>query len=210
MSSKEKTLLFLAIYIFSFIFMSFGGAFSYFSARTRSHENALDAKSGHLSLGLEIKAKYAGHDLIPIDDKDIMIAYNKECKDNKDKGVCLAYDIFITNNSVRQDVTGNIDFELDHIENLSYLVMDENGNVYQETKKVSGTVSGMPLGNNFILDTASEEAPITKKFTLLLWITNMDYEQKEDYNGNFSAYVTYNSIFGQKLSSNISGKEVDG
>ena len=180
MNSKEKRLLLLAVYVFSLIFASFGVAFSYFSARARSEEEAMDAKSGHLSLGLEIKAKYAGYDLIPLDDTDIMLAYSKECKDNKNNGVCLVYDIFVTNSSVRQDITGNIDFELDHIENLSYLVLDENGNVYQDVKKVTGTSSGMPLGNSFVLDTASEEEKKKKKFTLLLWISNMNYEQKEE------------------------------
>ena len=211
MSAKDKKYLLLTIYIFSFIIMLFGVAFSYFTARDRSNNHALDVKSGHLTLGLEVSSKYAGHKLIPMNDIDVMRAYHNDCLDDYGNGACVAYDIEVTNDSAKQDVIGTVDFNIEHIDNLSYLVLDEKEDIYQNITKIEKSTKNMPLGSNFILDSALETGITTKrKFTLLIWLSNYNYDQVEDKGGTFSASVTYNSIYGQKLSSTVSGSERDG
>ena len=211
MGAKENRRILLAVYIFSFVIMLFGVAFSYFTARTRSENNALNIKSGHISLELEVAQKYAGKDLIPTNDSDIMTAYHKKCIDDKNRGACSAYDITVTNRTARQDVTGIIDFDINHIENLSYLVLDEDEKIYQNITKISESTKNMPLGSNFILDDAVKTGIATKrKFTLIIWLSNYDHNQNEDKDGTFEATVTYNSVYSQKLSSTISGYERNG
>ncbi len=208
MKLKDKRGLLLMIYIFSFVIMLFGVSFSYFTAKTRSENNALNIKSGHLSLELEVAQKYSGHKLIPTDDTDIMKAYHNKCVDDVGNGACVAYDIIVSNKTAKQDVVGTINFNIDHIENLNYLVLDEEEKLFQNITRISKSAENMPLGSNFILDSALETGiPTERKFTLVIWLSNYDYDQKEDKGGFFEASITYNSIYGQKLSSTISGSE---
>ena len=50
MKDKEKRYFLIAIYMFSIIFLFFGVAFAYFTARDKSQRDALDVKSGQLTL----------------------------------------------------------------------------------------------------------------------------------------------------------------
>lgn len=205
--SYKKGIL-IMIYVFAIIFMFFGISFSYFSARTKSENQALNTKSGKLTLSLEITSKYTDYKLIPSDDEDIMKAYHQKCLDDKGNGACLAYDITVSNETARQDVVGTIDFNVNHIENLSYIVLDEEENIYQDITKIKDKTTNLPLGEHFILDSALEtKVPTMRKFTLIIWLSNFDYDQVEDKNGSFTASVTYNSIYGQKLTSTVSGTE---
>lgn len=208
MRAKDKKSLLLMLYVFIFIFMCFGVAFSYFTARTRSENSALNVKSGKLTLSLEVASKYAGHKLIPLEDSDVMKAYRNECVDDYGQSACDAYDIEVINDSAKQDVIGSIDFEIEHIENLNYLVLDEEERIYQNITKIEKSTKNMPLGSNFILDSALETGvPTKRKFTLIIWLSNYDYNQVEDIGGTYKASITYNSIYGQKLSSTVTGSE---
>ena len=198
----------IMIYVFAIIFMFFGISFSYFSARAKSENQALNTKSGKLNLSLEVASKYSGFKLIPTADEDIMKAYHQKCLDDNGNGACVAYDIIVSNDTARQDVVGTIDFNINHIENLSYIVLDEGENIYQDTVKINDKINNLPLGERFILENALETGiPTKKKFTLIIWLSNYDYDQDGDKNGSFTASVTYNSIYGQKLTSNVSGTE---
>ena len=208
MSNKEKKYLLISVYLFALIFMLFGFSFAYFTARDKSQEKALDVTSGQLHLSLEIAQKYPGKKLIPTDDTDIMKAYNNKCVDDNGSAACDAYDLIITNDSATQDIIGNIDFTINHIKNLSYLVLDEEGNIYQDITKVPKSTDDMPLGGNFILDGAIETGTVTsRKFTLIIWLSNLNQEQNDESGGTYSASIEYSSIYGQKLSSSVSGEE---
>ena len=66
----------------------------------------------------------------------------------------------------------------------------------------------MPLGGNFILDGAIETGTvISRKFTLIIWLSNLNQEQNDESGGTYSASIEYSSIYGQKLSSSVSGEE---
>lgn len=206
MKIKNKKNLFVILYLLILVTLLLEVTFSYFTAKAKSGNNALDAKSGELTLSLSVASKYSGVSLIPLDDNDIMKAYHNKCVDDKGRGACVAYDIALLNDSARQKVIGTIDFEINGIENLSYMVLDEKEKVYQQITKISNSISNMPLGGYFILDSAFELGRATKKnFILLIWLSDYEYDQVEDKGGNFSATITYNSIYGRKLSSNIIG-----
>lgn len=203
---KSKKNLFTILYLFIFIILLFELTMSYFTARTRSENNALDTKAGQLTLALSVAEKYPGYHLLPLNDNDIMKAYHNKCVDDNGNSACAAYDIELLNESAKQEIIGTIDFEINGIENLSYLVLDEKENIYQQITKIPNNAKNMPLGSDFILDSAFELGKPTKRnFTLLIWLSDYEYDQVEDKGGNFSATVAYNSIYGRKLSSNITG-----
>ena len=188
--------------------MLVGLSFSWFTARTRSKNNALVTKSGALTLSLDVSKKFSTSGLIPTRDIDIMKAYHNECVDDYGSTACLAYDIVITNDSATQDIVGTIDFTLNHIENLSYLVLDEDDNIYQDITKIDKSASLLPLGSSFVLDGALETGvPTQRKFVLVIWLSDYDYNQVQDIGGSFFASVTYNSIYGQNLTSSVIGSE---
>lgn len=211
MGAKEKRYLLLTIYIFSFIIMLFGVAFSYFTARTRSDNNAVATKSGKLTLTLEVVAKFPTGKLAPMNDTDVMQAFHNQCIDSNGRTACAAYEITVSNETAKQDVAGTVDFSINHIENLNYLVLDEQDNVYQNITKINKSTKNLSLGRNFILDSALESGiPTKRKFTLIIWLSNKNYNQLEDANGTYEASITYNSVYGQKLSSTISSTEKGG
>ena len=93
------------------------------------------------------------------------------------------------------DVIGKIDFTVNNIEHLSYMVLDDNDEIYlSKTSIPNGTSSGLSLGEHYILGNATEVNPTTKNFKLVIWLSNLEEAQEKEYAGTNSAYVTYTSI----------------
>lgn len=193
--------------ILSMLILLIGTTFSYFSITNKSDEDALVVNAATVNLELDILPKYVGHKLIPTNDKDIMIAYESECVDIYGYGACLAYDVEVSNGGDEQDLIGIIDFKVEGIENLSYMLLDENENIYLEKTSIKKeNALGMSLGEHFVLGKATIENPTFKKFILIIWLTNLDEPQDEyDAGGTFSASVTYQSVLGNKLTGSING-----
>ena len=128
---QNKVNIFLLITtIFSTLILLIGATFSYFSTRNMSKMNALAVEAGKVRLGLSVSALSTGHKLIPTNDSDIMTAYKQNCIDDYGNGACSLYEFEVYNFNKSQDVIGKIDFNVSKIENLSYMILDENDNVY--------------------------------------------------------------------------------
>ena len=207
MSDNKSSKILIVTSILSMFILIVGTTFSYFSISNKSDDDALVVKSATVDLMLDITSKFVGHKLIPTNDEDIMIAYNNKCVDIYGFGACLAYDIDVSNGSSKQDLIGTIDFTIAGIENLSYMLLDENGDIYLEKTSIKGDdTNGMSLGEHFILDDASLENRTRKKFVLIIWLTNLEEIQDEfDAGGTFSASITYQSVLGNKLTGSING-----
>ncbi|MBQ8193307.1 MAG: hypothetical protein IJZ46_04495 [Bacilli bacterium] len=211
MKENKINIFLLITSILSISILVIGGTFSYFSLRTMSKMNAIAVEAGKVKIGLGVSPVYTGHPLIPTNDSDIIKAYNQKCLDDYQNGACLAYGLEIFNFHKSESVIGKIDFTVEGIENLSYMVLDENNNVYLDKTSIKGTTNGMSLGPSFILADASGTNPISKKFTLLIWLTNINKDQTDmDAGGKFSAVVTYESIYGGKLTATVEGYEKEG
>lgn len=193
--------------ILSMLILLIGTTFSYFSINAKSDDDALAVGATTVDLRLDIIPKYVGHKLIPTNDEDIMIAYESKCIDIYGFGACLAYEIEVSNGSDKQDLIGLIDFEVTKIENLSYMVLDEDNNIYLDKTSIKGeNTIGMPLGEHFVLDKATVDNPTSKKFVLIIWLTNLEGPQDDfDAGGTFNAYITYQSVLGNKLTGSING-----
>ena len=204
----NKSKVFLSVTsILSMIILLIGGTFSYFSVSNKSDDNALAVEAAKVGLLLKISQEYVGHKLIPTNDKDIMLAYENKCVDIYGLGACLAYELEVINSGREQDLIGTIDFAVTGIQNLSYMLLDEEGNVYLDKTSIKGdNTINMPLGEHFILESATEENPTSKKFVLIIWLTNLN-EPQEDYDadGTFNASISYQSVYGSKLTGTING-----
>lgn len=208
MKMEKRNIFTLTTIILSIIILLIGATFSYFTMIERSKNNELDVEAAKISIGLGVSPIYTGHKLIPTNDEDIMKAYNQKCVDDLNNGACLAYGLEVFNYYKAFPITGKIDFKVKDIENLSYMILDENDNVYLEKTPIKGETTGMPLGPSFELEDANGIIPTSKKFILLVWLTNLkDEDQAEqDSGGSFTAKITYESIAGGKTVASIGGQ----
>lgn len=207
---QNKINIFLLITtIFSTFILLIGATFSYFSTKNMSDMNSLAVEAGKVKLGLSVSALSTGHKLIPTNDSDIMTAYKQNCIDDYGNGACSLYEFEIYNFNKSQDVIGKIDFDVKEIENLSYMILDENDNVYlSKTSVPKGETKDLPLGEHFILGNATELNSTSKKFKLIIWLTNLDKDQNGiDAGGSFSAVITFSSVTGGRLTATVDGYE---
>lgn len=209
MKQNKINVFLLITSILSTFILLIGATFSYFSTRNMSKMNALAVEAGKVKLGLGVSPLYTGYKLIPTNDSDIMTAYDQQCLDDYGNGACLAYEFEVYNFNLKQDVIGKIDFNVEGIENLSYIVLDENDTIYLDKTSVgNGITKDLPLGEHFILEDATELNSKSKKFKLIIWLTNLEQDQNEtDAGGQFSATITFSSVYGGKLTATIDGYE---
>lgn len=209
MKQNKINVFLLVTSILSTFILLIGATFSYFSTRNMSKMNALSVEAGKVRLGLGVSPLYTGYKLIPTNDSDIMTAYNQKCLDDYGYGACIAYEFEVYNFNLKQDVIGKIDFNVEGIENLSYIVLDENDTIYLDKTSVgNGITKDLPLGEHFILEDATELNSKSKKFKLIIWLTNLEQDQNEtDAGGQFSATITFSSVYGGKLTATIDGYE---
>ncbi len=207
MRENKLNVFLLITSVLSISILVIGATYSFFTMSTMSKVNAVSVEAGKVQLGLGISPIYTGYKLVPMNDEDVMKAYHQKCLDNIGSGACLAYGIEVFNFADSQDIIGKIDFNLNGIANLSYLVLDENNNIYLNNTKVGENGTNMPLGDSFTLNNGSSTAPFSRKFVLILWISNLDRNQnEEDMGGVFSATVTYSSVLGGRITATVDGE----
>lgn len=209
MNTNKVNIFLLITSVLSTLILVVGATFSYFTATSMSDVDALAVSAGKISLGLGISAENTGHLLIPLNDKDIDVAYAQKCVDDLGMGACLSYTLELFNYTNAVEVEGKIDFTITDIENLSYMVLDEDGNRYLDVTHVDSSAStGLTLGNAFTIESGSESIASSKKFTLLIWLSNLEGDQTEDdAAGNFEAVVSYNSAYNGRLTATVKGME---
>lgn len=188
-----------------------GATFSYFTVNNKSKLNAVSVSAGRVQLGLGVSDMTSGIKLIPTRDEDIMTAYKHNCIDDNGYGACNVFSFSLSNFSKAQDVIGKIDFTVNNIEHLSYMVLDDNDEIYlSKTSIPNGTSSGLSLGEHFILGDATEVNPTTKNFKLVIWLSNLEEAQEKEDAGTYSAVVTYSSVDGSMLTGTVSGIKDNG
>lgn len=193
--------------ILSTLILLIGATFSYFTVSTMSKMNAVAVESGQIRIGLGVSPIYSGHSLIPLKDEYVEKAYNKKCVDDLGRGACLAFGLEVFNFSKPVEIEGVIDFDITGIDNLSYMVLDEEGNTYLDIKHIDSSSSNkLSLGDKFVLDDATNVSRTSKKFILLIWLTdNGEVQDETDAGGSFHADVTFSSTYGGRLTGSVDG-----
>lgn len=183
-----------------------GATFSYFTISNMSKVDAVSVSSGKIGLGLSVSDLTSGLKLIPTNDEDIMIAYEHNCIDDHGFGACNIFGLSVSNFAKEQDVIGKINFNVENIENLSYIILDENDNVYLSKTSIPNGTSTSSMGEHFVLNESTDLNPTQKNFKLVIWLTNLDkYQDEEDAGGTYTATVTYESVDGSILTGTIKG-----
>lgn len=192
---KNKMLMIMSILLLIIILL--GTTFSYFAAFVKGDRD-IETFAANFGANVKITKLYGDNSLIPMDDSDVMTGYNRNCLDSKGYGACYAYNIHIDNTGDKFSYVGSISFDVNDIENLKYLVLDENNNKYVEDTLISG--DDQTLGDSFELDTGE-----SRDFVLVIWLSNLEGPQDDqDAGGNFSASVTYESTYGSKITGTFS------
>ena len=200
MDSNKVNKFLLITTILSVSILLIGATFSYFTVSNKSKLNAVS-----------VSAMTSGIKLIPTRDEDIMTAYKHNCIDDNGYGACNVFSFSLSNFSKAQDVIGKIDFTVNNIEHLSYMVLDDNDEIYlSKTSIPNGTSSGLSLGEHFILGDATEVNPATKNFKLVIWLSNLEEAQEKEDAGTYSAVVTYSSVDGSMLTGTVNGIKANG
>lgn len=149
----------------------------------------------------------SGIKLIPTRDEDIMTAYLNNCIDDYGYGACNVFNFTLSNFSYKQDVVGMISFKVNNIKHLSYMVLDENDNIYLDKTSVNvEETNDLSLGDNFILEEGSSTTPTSRNFKLVVWLSNIEEAQDDDdAGGSYSASVKYYSVLGSELTGTVNG-----
>ena len=211
MDSNKVNNFLLITTILSVSILLIGATFSYFTISNKSKLNAVSVSAGRVQLGLGVSDMTAGIKLIPTRDEDIMTAYKHNCIDDNGYGACNVFTFSLSNFSKAQDVIGKIDFTVNNIEHLSYMVLDDNDEIYLNKSSIpNGTSSGLSLGEHFVLGDATEVNPSTKNFKLVIWLSNLEEAQEKEDTGTYSAVVTYSSVDGSMLTGTINGIKSSG
>ncbi len=189
----------IVIYVLSFIFVLTGSTIAYFTMTAQSGESAAGAKSSNVGINLLATPLYNEKKLIPLNDSDVMTAYENECVDINDYGACHAYTLTIENIGSSLTYDGLIKFDLTNITNINYMVLDEDDEVYKA--KTTVTNEWLSLGDSFLLP-----ADATREFKLIIWVPNYNYDQNNyDGGGVFNAIVKYKAQGNYEISGSITG-----
>lgn len=212
MDSNKVNKFLLATTILSVLILLVGATFSYFTVSNKSKLNAVSVEAGRVKLGLGVSDMTSGIKLIPTRDEDIETAYEHNCIDDYGFGACNVFEFSLSNFSKSQDVIGKISFDVNNIQNLSYMILDENDNVYLDKTSIpNGVSNNLSLGEHFLLEDGSEVSPTNRDFKLVIWLSNLNEAQDEyDAGGTYSAVVTYSSVDGSMLTGTVSGIKANG
>jgi len=182
--------------ILTLVIMLIGATFAYFSSVVRA-EDPVSVSSVDIRINLNIMPLYNGKLLLPTNDEDINLAYQNQCIDSVGNGACTAYTIEVTNIGDAQEVIGTFKIDNEKFQNLKYMVLDyDTNNIIKD--KTSVTTEFSALGDAYSLDKGQ-----TKKFVLIIWISNLEGKQDEEQGLEFTGIVSINSSSGVKLTGTI-------
>lgn len=219
--------LYLFLVFFVVLVCSIGSTYAYLAAVTGSNDAVLNTSSTNYSISMNVVPVYDGFSFIPMDNNNVLRALRDEfgCKDKYGRGACLAYRISLYGYDDNINVlSGSMDVHLNHITNLSYMVLQEvsedaydedncvsvKDNLYCIAKDATSVNEGksLSLGNEYDITGTTE-----KNFLLVLWLSNLEESQNEYDIGSFDATVTFGMGSGGEIKGSIVAaikSEVDG
>ncbi len=190
----------VVLYALIFLFVLAGSTFAYFTLNNQSNEGGIGTRSASVGINLLVDILYADKPLIPMDDTDVMKAYKQNCIDDNSYGACHTYTITIINIGEEYEYSGKINFDIEHVENLNYILLDEDDEEYVSQTRIVGGID-QTLGDTFTLPEGG-----SREFKLIVWLSNIDDDQFDiDGNGFYNATVTYRSSGNYQITGSISG-----
>ena len=203
---KKRNVFFSCLYILSFIIMIIGSTLAYFSFRTTSDKNVINASSlKDSSVTISVSQISGGGDLFPLKDDDIMKAYNRNCVDDNGNMACNKYAVTLNNTGNSNYLDGKIKFNTsNNLVNLYFMMIDSKGKVYVPTTKIEND-KYYNIGKSLKMKENSDFS-----YTLIVWLRNLDENQNSEMNGNYKGTISYNTITDKRLISEIESSYVGG
>lgn len=203
---KKRNVFFRCLYILSFIIMIIGSTLAYFSFRTTSDKNVINASSlKDSSVTISVSQVSGGGDLFPLKDDDIMKAYNRNCVDDNGNMACNKYAVTLNNTGNSNYLDGKIKFNTsNNLVNLYFMMIDSKGKVYVPTTKIEND-KYYNIGKSLKMKENSDFS-----YTLIVWLRNLDENQNSEMNGNYKGTISYNTITDKRLISEIESSYVGG
>ena len=203
---KKRNIFFSCLYILSFIIMIIGSTLAYFSFRTTSDKNVINASSlKDSSVTISVSQVSGGGDLFPLKDDDIMKAYNRNCVDDNGNMACNKYAVTLNNTGNSNYLDGKIKFNTsNNLVNLYFMMIDSKGKVYVPTTKIEND-KYYNIGKSLKMKENSDFS-----YTLIVWLKNLDENQNSEMNGNYKGTISYNTITDKRLISEIESSYVGG
>lgn len=186
--------------------MIIGSTLAYFSFRTTSDKNVIDASSlKDSSVTISVSQVSGGGDLFPLKDDDIMKAYNRNCVDDNGNMACNKYAVTLNNTGNSNYLDGKIKFNTsNNLVNLYFMMIDSKGKVYVPTTKIEND-KYYNIGKSLKMKENSDFS-----YTLIVWLKNLDENQNSEMNGNYKGTISYNTITDKRLISEIESSYVGG
>ncbi|MGN1324105.1 MAG: hypothetical protein ACI4VR_02755 [Bacilli bacterium] len=203
---KKRNIFFSCLYILSFIIMIIGSTLAYFSFRTTSDKNVINASSlKDSSVTISVSQVSGGGDLFPLKDDDIMKAYNRNCVDDNGNMACNKYAVTLNNTGNSNYLDGKIKFNTsNNLVNLYFMMIDSKGSVYVPTTKIEND-KYYNIGKSLKMKENSDFS-----YTLIVWLRNLDENQNSEMNGNYKGTISYNTITDKRLINEIESSYVGG
>lgn len=186
--------------------MIIGSTLAYFSFRTTSDKNVINASSlKDSSVTISVSQVSGGGDLFPLKDDDIMKAYNRNCVDDNGNMACNKYAVTLNNTGNSNYLDGKIKFNTsNNLVNLYFMMIDSKGKVYVPTTKIEND-KYYNIGKSLKMKENSDFS-----YTLIVWLRNLDENQNSEMNGNYKGTISYNTITDKRLISEIESSYVGG
>lgn len=206
--------IYLIIVILTTVVAITGATYAYWTATTKSTENAVKTHSTIYSISMDITPLYNNFSLIPMDDELALKGIKNQCRDKYGRGACLAYKIRVYDyNETLNYISGYMDITTTGMENISYMMyrINEEYNedncvtINEKHYCVAKTPAHMEDGIALSLGDKYDVAGLTEtEFILLLWITNLKTSQNDTDIGEFNAVITMQAGNGGEIKGSIS------
>ena len=189
----------VVITVLTLIITLIGATFSFFKVMTESENEAVSLESARLDISLDVRPLYYGHELLPLNNDDVMKAFEAKCIDSLNRGACDAYTIRIDNVGQNMSYLGSIKFTLNGLTNLNYMVLNDDNTIYKDITEVTADI---PLSLGDEINLLNNDARV---FKLIIWVPNLDRPQDDDdAEGTYNAQITYSSAAGSIVTGTFS------
>lgn len=212
---KKLSVLYLVLMCSILAISTIGSTYAYWVASTQSANNEVTAESRTYNISLDISPLYTDITLIPMNDSDALKGLKNSCYDKYHRGACNAYKIRVHDFDENLEyISGTINFKTEHMENISYTVLEETEEndlekctMIEEKNYCLGIETthmeketDQSIGNSYSVRGKNE-----KTLILVIWLTNLNENQNESDIGSYTAEVTISAGNGGQIKGTIAG-----
>lgn len=198
---NKKLLSSIMIVLAIIVVVTTGATYAYFYATT-TNTNAITGEEYGFNVNLALTEIYKADNLVPLEDglvDDAILKTSNKCIDSKGYEVCTLYKVTLTNSGNTQVLNGYISTSSTTYttDNLKYQIFDTSYNAITDVMTVSRTLNEKIYFKNkanLITTTVNTD---NVDYYLVLWLTETNSSQEDDYDKDFSGIIGFESSIGE-------------